>query len=89
MDFNIIPLYRAIFVRRQSLEARQMVEYEAQEADRLHRERVRELKHKKLTETPIWIPSRFRPRRHSDQSSSCASPPSPTTIRWADSDNMA
>ncbi|KAJ2232783.1 hypothetical protein H4R99_000848 [Coemansia sp. RSA 1722] len=91
MDFGIVPLYRAIFERRQSLEAQQMVEYEAREADRQHRERVRDLKHRRLTETPIWIPSKLRPRKNSDQSSNCASPPvSPTTtIRWADSDNTA
>ncbi|KAJ1719846.1 hypothetical protein LPJ53_005452 [Coemansia erecta] len=83
MDLTFVPFYRSVFSRRESLEAQQQAEYEAKEADRLHRERVRELKYKKLTELPVWVPSRFRPRRDSERSH--IDPPAlQTTIRWAD-----
>ncbi|KAJ1936690.1 hypothetical protein GGF37_005506, partial [Kickxella alabastrina] len=68
MDFAIYPLYKSIFTRRESLEAQQRAEYEAREADRLHRERIRELKYKKVTECSIWIPSRLRLHKRSNKS---------------------
>ncbi|KAJ2361865.1 hypothetical protein H4S01_005069, partial [Coemansia sp. RSA 2610] len=70
MDFmSIVPMYKTIFARRESLESQREMDWAAQEADRKHREHVRELKHRRYTESSLWVPSRFRKSRRDSAAS--------------------
>ncbi|KAJ2413046.1 hypothetical protein H4218_005801 [Coemansia sp. IMI 209128] len=96
MDFfNVVPIYNALVGRQRSSDAQRQVEWEAREADRLHRERARELKHKKIIDSDAWprFPARLRIRKHGSETSTSSAdndPDSPTrvtAIRWADDKN--
>ncbi|KAJ1666747.1 hypothetical protein EV178_002001 [Coemansia sp. RSA 1646] len=88
MDFSaLVPMYQTAATPRRKSDAQQQAEWDAAEADKKHREKVREYKFKKIIEADIWIPKRFRiSRRKTDASaeSDMSSELSPTTIRWAD-----
>ncbi|KAJ1719120.1 hypothetical protein LPJ61_006379 [Coemansia biformis] len=85
MDFmNIMPLYKTAFNHRYTQDSRRELEWAAREADRKHRERVRELMQKRQTELSMWIPARFRkPRAEATGLEGAGEPPS-TTIKWAE-----
>ncbi|KAJ2357718.1 hypothetical protein GGF43_001293 [Coemansia sp. RSA 2618] len=85
MDFMaIVPAYRTIFARRRSLETQHEQEWRAQEADRKHREHMRELTHRRNSELSLWIPSRLRKHRRDSAASDTSEPEKPTTIKWAE-----
>ncbi|KAJ2715008.1 hypothetical protein H4R19_001432 [Coemansia spiralis] len=78
---SIVPLYRTVLSHRETQDSQREREWAAREADRKHRERVRELTRKRHSELSLWIPARFR--------KPCPPPaelpePKPTTIQWAD-----
>ncbi|KAJ2015147.1 hypothetical protein GGI03_000317 [Coemansia sp. RSA 2337] len=90
--FNIVPIYSALVSRQRTTDAQRQVEWEAREADRVHRERARELKHKKIIDHDSWrrFPARLRIRKHASETSTSSAddadpePPRATAIRWAD-----
>ncbi|KAJ2814441.1 hypothetical protein FBU31_007289 [Coemansia sp. 'formosensis'] len=91
--FNIAPIYSALVSRQRNTDAQRQVEWEAREADRLHRERARELKHKKIIDNDSWrrFPARLRIRKHLSETSTSSTdetdpPPRATAIRWADNE---
>ncbi|KAJ2794489.1 hypothetical protein H4R21_005479 [Coemansia helicoidea] len=82
MDFiSIVPLYRSMVSQQETLASQHEREWAAREADRKHRERVRELTRKRHSELSLWIPARFRKPRPAPAESL---EPKPTTIQWAD-----
>ncbi|KAJ1780500.1 hypothetical protein LPJ77_000643 [Coemansia sp. RSA 2523] len=84
MDFmSFVPAYRTIFARRESLESQREQEWLAKEADRKHREHVHELKHRRYTESSLWVPSRLRKNRRNSDASDSSDTDKTTTIRWA------
>ncbi|KAJ2896524.1 hypothetical protein GGI21_005038 [Coemansia aciculifera] len=89
--FNISLIYNTLASRQRTSDAQRQVEWAAREADRLHRERARELKHRKIIDNDSWrFPSRLRIRKHSSETSTSSNddveslPFRATTIKWAD-----
>ncbi|PIA15540.1 hypothetical protein COEREDRAFT_81874 [Coemansia reversa NRRL 1564] len=76
------PVYNAVFALQKYSRGQQELEYASKEADRKHREYVRELKYKRHTELSLWVPSRFRKNHRNAVAVELAD--RPTTIKWAE-----
>ncbi|KAJ1739340.1 hypothetical protein LPJ55_003636, partial [Coemansia sp. RSA 990] len=85
MDFmSIVPMYKTIFARRESLESQRQFEWAMKEADRQHHEKVHDLKNRRRTESSLWIPSRLRKGSRSSENSDISEIEcKPTTIKWS------
>ncbi|KAJ2852650.1 hypothetical protein IWW36_000007 [Coemansia brasiliensis] len=78
-------MYKTIFARRESLESQRQFEWAMKEADRKHHEHVHDLKHRRHTESRLWIPSRLRKGSRSSEDSNISELDcKPTTIRWSE-----